>query len=58
MSHPCNRFSCPEYNQGECFGGGCSTNPIPKEDLEKCEEVEEKIVDKDEDDEFETEESD
>lgn len=54
MSHPCNRFSCPEYNQGECFGGGCSTNPMPKKELEKCGELEEEIVN--EDDEFETEE--
>ena len=29
MNHPCNQFSCPEYNQGQCFGGGCRTNPMP-----------------------------
>ena len=29
MSHPCDRFSCPEYNQGQCFGGGCRSNPAP-----------------------------
>ena len=31
MSHPCDRFSCPEYNQGQCFGGGCRANPAPSE---------------------------
>ena len=47
MSHPCNQFSCPEWNQGECFGGGCSRNPMPerKQDIdnddEACEEEEE-----------------
>lgn len=30
MNHPCNNFSCPEYNQGQCFGGGCRTNPMPE----------------------------
>ena len=30
MSHPCDRFSCPEYNQGQCFGGGCKSNPMPE----------------------------
>lgn len=29
MNHPCNRFSCPEWNQGQCFGGGCRQNPAP-----------------------------
>jgi hypothetical protein len=29
MNHPCNRSSCPEYNQGQCFGGGCKLNPAP-----------------------------
>lgn len=29
MNHPCNQFSCPEYNQGQCFGGGCKLNPMP-----------------------------
>lgn len=31
MNHPCNRFSCPEWNQGQCFGGGCKQNPAPSE---------------------------
>ena len=36
MNHPCNQFSCPEYNQGRCFGGGCRTNPMPeREDSEE-----------------------
>ena len=30
MNHPCNQFSCPEYNQGQCFGGGCKSNPMPE----------------------------
>ena len=32
MHHPCNQFSCPEYNQGQCFGGGCRINPAPSGD--------------------------
>lgn len=28
MNHPCDRFSCPEWNQGQCFGDGCKANPI------------------------------
>ena len=34
MSHYCDRFSCPENNHGQCFGGGCRANPMPKDDLE------------------------
>jgi len=34
MSHYCDRFSCPEYNHGQCFGGGCKANPMPKEEPE------------------------
>jgi hypothetical protein len=30
MNHPCHNFSCPEYNQGQCFGGGCKSNPMPE----------------------------
>ena len=30
MNHPCDRYPCPEYNQGQCFGGGCRTNPMPE----------------------------
>lgn len=29
MNHPCHNSSCPEYNHGECFGSGCSLNPMP-----------------------------
>lgn len=29
MSNYCDRFSCPEYNHGQCFGGGCKWNPAP-----------------------------
>lgn len=32
MSHYCDRFSCPEWYRGECFGGGCDTNPMPEDD--------------------------
>ena len=31
MWHPCNNFACPEWVQGQCFGGGCSSNPPPEE---------------------------
>lgn len=31
MSHYCDRFSCPEWNHGQCFGGGCKWNPAPVE---------------------------
>ena len=34
MRHYCDRFSCPEYNHGQCFGGGCRANPMPKEEPE------------------------
>ena len=30
--HPCDRFSCPEWHQGQCFGGGCRANPIKEND--------------------------
>lgn len=29
MNHPCSNSSCPEYNHGQCFGMGCSANPMP-----------------------------
>lgn len=29
MNHPCNNWKCPEYNHGQCFGMGCSANPMP-----------------------------
>lgn len=32
--HPCDRHNCPEWNQGQCFGGGCSRNPIRERDFE------------------------
>lgn len=32
MSHPCYCYSCSEWNQGECFGGGCKMNPAPERD--------------------------
>ena len=41
MSHPCDRFNCHEWNQGECFGGGCKANPMPEKDKEREEEQEE-----------------
>ena len=35
MNHPCHNSSCSEYNQGQCFGGGCKSNPMPeREDSE------------------------
>ena len=34
MNHPCNNFSCPEYNQGQCFGGGCKSNPMPEREYD------------------------
>lgn len=30
MSHPCNDYACPEWCHGQCFGGGCRTNPMPE----------------------------
>lgn len=30
MWHPCNFQSCPECVGGQCFGGGCRTNPMPE----------------------------
>ena len=41
MSHYCSRSSCPEWYRGECFGGGCNTNPMPEDyddDYEKEDE--------------------
>lgn len=42
MNHYCNNSSCPEYNHGQCFGMGCSTNPMPMpsepEDSENAQE--------------------
>jgi hypothetical protein len=32
MNHPCDNFSCPEYNQGQCFGDGCKANPMPEQE--------------------------
>ena len=32
MNHPCNDWKCPEYNHGQCFGGGCRTNPGPHDE--------------------------
>lgn len=29
MNHSCNNWRCPEYNHGQCFGMGCSLNPMP-----------------------------
>ena len=29
MNHYCNNSACPEYNHGQCFGGGCKLNPMP-----------------------------
>ena len=29
MNHPCRYWHCPEYNHGQCFGMGCSANPMP-----------------------------
>ena len=31
-NHPCDRRSCPEWNQGQCFGGGCRANPIRRDE--------------------------
>ena len=31
---PCDRFQCPECVGGQCFGGGCSRNPIRERELE------------------------
>ena len=31
MNHPCNDYTCPEWCHGQCFGGGCRTNPMPKD---------------------------
>ena len=30
MNHPCHNWKCPEYNHGQCFGSGCSLNPMPE----------------------------
>jgi len=30
MNHPCDHYSCCENYQGECFGEGCRTNPMPE----------------------------
>lgn len=40
MSHYCSRSSCPEWYRGECFGGGCETNPAPEDDNEDETETE------------------
>lgn len=40
MSHPCNCYSCSEWNQGECFGGGCKRNPAPEREDETSDENE------------------
>lgn len=37
MTHYCDRFSCPEYYGGQCYGGGCKTNPMPKDKDERPE---------------------
>ena len=37
MSHYCDRYSCPECVHGQCFGGGCRTNPMPKDEDERPE---------------------
>lgn len=39
MSHYCSRSSCPEWYRGECFGGGCETNPAPEDDGTMAEEI-------------------
>lgn len=31
MSHPCPNQSCQDNVRGECFAGGCSTNPMPED---------------------------
>ena len=36
--HMCDNYSCPEYNQGKCFGGGCWRNPAKPSDEENEEE--------------------
>lgn len=40
-NHPCDRFSCPEWNQGQCFGGGCRENPIVETESDNESESEE-----------------
>lgn len=40
MSHYCDRFSCPEYNHGQCFGGGCKWNPAHVDEPETTDDEE------------------
>ena len=51
MDHPCGRWTCPEWHGGQCFGGGCETNPAPtperKDDVPSAEDGESETTQED-----------